>query len=121
MPTLPNPRQEAFAQARAGGALLDDAYEIAGFVPGHRHASRLAKLPEVAGRIGELLVACIDVKEADTRTVIAALLRLAETASTTTNPAAIQQARLVLHEAHALMGALEKVREADRTRVISGY
>jgi hypothetical protein len=120
MPTLPNPRQEAFAQARAGGALLDDAYEIAGFVPGHRHASRLAKLPEVAERIGELLAARTDVKEADARTVIAALLRLAETASTT-NPAAIQEARLVLREAHSLMGELEKVREADRKRVISGY
>ena len=47
----------AFAQARAGGALLDDAYEIAGFVPGHRHASRLAKLPELAERIGKLLAA----------------------------------------------------------------
>ncbi len=121
MPTLPNPRQEAFAQARAGGALLDDAYEIAGFVPGHRHASRLAKLPEVAERIGELLAARTDVKEADTRTVIAALLRLAETASTTNNPAAIQEARHVLREAHSLMGELEKVREADRKRVISGY
>src|SRR6202020_1281858 len=75
MPTLPIPRQEAFAQARAGGALLDDAYEIAGFVPGHRHASRLAKLPEVAERIGELLAARTDAKEADTRTVIGPPLR----------------------------------------------
>ena len=39
MPTLRNPRQEAFAQARAGGALLDDAYEAAGFAPGNRHAA----------------------------------------------------------------------------------
>jgi hypothetical protein len=32
-----------------------------------------------------------------------------------------EEARLVLREAHPLMGELEKVREADRKRVISGY
>jgi hypothetical protein len=121
MPTLPNPRQEAFAQARAGGALLDDAYEIAGFVPGHRHASRLAKQPEVAERIGELLAARVADKEADTRTVIAALLRLAETAAASPNPAAIQEARMALREAHSLIGEVEKAREADRQRLMSGY
>jgi hypothetical protein len=121
MPTLPNPRQEAFAQARAGGALLDDAYEIAGFVPGQRHASRLAKLPEVAERIGELLAARTDAKEADTRTVIAALLRLAETASAAGGAAAISEARLALLEAQKLMGEARKVRDDDRKRVVSGY
>jgi hypothetical protein len=50
MPTLRNPRREAFAQARAGGALLDDAYEAAGFAPGNRHASRLAGRPEADRR-----------------------------------------------------------------------
>jgi hypothetical protein len=120
MPTLPNPRQEAFAQARAGGALLDDAYEIAGFVPGHRHASRLAKLPEVAERIGELLAARTDAKEADTRTVIAALLRLAETASAGGGAAAISEARATLLEAHKLMDEVRELRDEDRARVISG-
>lgn len=120
MPTLANPRQEAFAQARAGGALLDDAYEIAGFVPGHRHASRLAKLPEVAERIGELLAARMDAKEADTRTVIAALLRLAETASAGGGAAAISEARLTLLEAQKLMDEMRELRDEDRARVISG-
>jgi hypothetical protein len=120
MPALTNPRQEAFAQARARGALLDDAYEIAGFVPGHRHASRVARLPEVAARIGELLTDRLDAREVDTRTVIAALLRLAESGPSTANPAAIQQTRLALLDACKLIGDQEKVRELDRNRVRSG-
>ena len=117
MPTLPNPRQEAFAQARAGGALLDDAYEIAGFVPGHGHASRLAKLPEVAERIGELLAARTDARAADKGTVIAALLRLAETASTAGGAASISEARLTLLEAERLIDEVRELREEDRERV----
>jgi hypothetical protein len=117
MPTLTNPRHEAFAQARAKGALLDHAYEIAGFVPGHRHSTRLARQPEVAERIGELLAARVAGAEADTNTVIEALLRLAETAPTVANPAAIQEARLVLLEAQKLMAGVERAREADRERV----
>ena len=45
MPILQNPRHEAFAQSRSRGALLDEAYEHAGFIPGHGHASRLAATP----------------------------------------------------------------------------
>ena len=40
MPQLENLRHEAFAQARAKGARLDDAYEDAGFAPSNGHASR---------------------------------------------------------------------------------
>ena len=54
MPTLRDPRREAFAQARAKGALLIDAYESAGFVRHRGHPSRLALKEEVAERIAEL-------------------------------------------------------------------
>ena len=54
MSILQNHRHEAFAQARAAGARLDDAYEDAGFAPGRGHACRLAHTPEVAERIAEL-------------------------------------------------------------------
>jgi hypothetical protein len=57
MPTLENPRYENFAQARAKGALLNDAYESAGFVPHRGHPSRLAYRAEVAERIAELRAA----------------------------------------------------------------
>ena len=120
MPILQNPRQEAFAQARAKGALLDDAYEIAGFAPGQRHASRLARQPEVAERIGELLVARTEAKTTDARTVIAALLRLADAGPAVANPSAIHETRLVLLDACRLMGELEKAREYDRMRVLNG-
>ena len=120
MPILQNPRQEAFAQARAKGALLDDAYEIAGFAPGHRHASRLARQPDVAERIGELLVARTEAKPTDARTVIAALLRLADAGPAVANPSAIHETRLVLLDACRLMGEIEKAREHDRRRVLSG-
>ena len=54
MPVLTNARHEAFAQARAQGAMLDDAYEDAGFVLIRGHASRLASQPNVAERIAEI-------------------------------------------------------------------
>ncbi len=120
MPILQNPRQEAFAQARARGALLDDAYEIAGFAPAQRHASRLARQPEVAERIGELLEARTEAGAADARTVIGALLRLADAGPAVANPAAIHETRLVLLDACRLMGEIEKAREHDRRRVLSG-
>lgn len=51
---LSNQRHEVFAQARAGGATLSEAYEAAGFKKSTQHASRLASRPEVAARISFL-------------------------------------------------------------------
>ena len=124
MPILQNPRQEAFAQSRAKGARLDDAYEIAGFAPGNSHASRLARRPEVAERIGELLAARAEAGEAgptDSRTVIAALLRLAEAGPSVANPSAIHETRLVLLDACRLMEEVEKARGRDRDNIICSW
>lgn len=55
MPTLTDPRAEAFAHSRARGCNLEDAYDQAGFVGGQGHASRFAKRPKVAARIRELI------------------------------------------------------------------
>jgi hypothetical protein len=120
VPVLQNPRQEAFAQARAKGALLEDAYEIAGFVPGNRHAARLAREPEVGERIGELIAARADTKEPDVGTVIAALLRLAELAPAATSPGATKDAMSVLLEARKLMAEVQKERKEDRDRFSRG-
>ncbi len=57
MPTLTDPRAEAFAHARARGANLEDAYELAGFAGGQGHASRFAQRPRVAARVRELIEA----------------------------------------------------------------
>ena len=57
MPTLTDPRAEAFAHARARGANLEDAYELAGFAGGQGHASRFSQRPKVAARLRELIEA----------------------------------------------------------------
>ena len=78
MPLLENPRHEAFAQARAKGARLEDAYEDAGFTPGNRHASRLAERREVIDRIAELRALQADLCDANLQGVVASLLRVAK-------------------------------------------
>src|SRR5438045_7897045 len=78
MPALANPRHEAFAQARARGAYLEDAYEDAGFAPGHGHASRLARTTCIVERIAELRAQKVDLDEARTHALIGGLLRLAK-------------------------------------------
>jgi hypothetical protein len=107
---LPNPRQEAFAWARAGGALLDEAYEAAGFAPGNRHASRLANRPDVAARIEELLAARDDAREAHSHAVIGALLRLAEAAAAPGGAAALGEVCEGLVQARKLMEGARRAR-----------
>lgn len=116
MPTLRNPRQEAFAQARAGGALLDDAYEAAGFAPGNRHASRLAARPEIAARIDELLTARDDVQGAHAHAVIGALLRLAEAVSAPGAAAALGEACRALVQAGRRVGEASGARDGGPLR-----
>lgn len=54
MAVLPNPRHEAFAQARAGGKSVDEAYTQAGFRPHRGNAHRLSTNESVKRRIIEL-------------------------------------------------------------------
>ena len=118
MPLLKNPRHESFAQARAKGALLDDAYEDAGFAPGHGHGSRLADRPEVAERIGELRALQSDLAEANAQAVIASLLRIAKASEAQATPAGVKEARLTLVEACRLSGELARDRARDRLGVL---
>jgi hypothetical protein len=112
MPVLNNARHEAFAQARAKGVLLDDAYEDAGFAPGNGHASRLAKTEAVAERIAELKALETDMADAAPYGVIAALLALARDKEVA--PAASKEARLALMEASRLRGQMEAARIHER-------
>lgn len=76
MPPLNNPRHEQFAQTRAGGATLVDAYEAAGFA---RHAGRawtLGKRPEVAARIRELQEAAADASTVSAEQIVRELARV---------------------------------------------
>lgn len=114
MPILHNPRHEAFAQARAKGALLNDAYEDAGFAPDRAHASRLAGRDEVAARIAEIKAEQADMDAASPHNVIAALLRVAKNGQTQEGPAALKEARLALLDAQRLHGEIALHRQIDR-------
>ena len=114
MPTLIDPRYEAFAQARAKGFALEDAYEDAGFTPGNGHANRLARRPEVAGRIAELRAAAEDLAGATTQGIATAMLRLAEACLALNTPAAAKEARECLLEARNLMRVASDYRRKER-------
>ena len=116
MPILQNPRHEAFAQARAKGALLDDAYEDAGFAPGNGHASRLALRPEIAERIGELRAKRCELTESNTQAVIGALLRIAKASEALASPGGIKEARETLMQAWRLSSDLARDRAIERAK-----
>ena len=119
MPILSNPRHETFAQARAKGARLEDAYEDAGFSPGNGHASRMAKLDMIADRIAELRAQAVRIDDAGPAALIAALLDLARNGPAKTADA--REARLALLDAFRLRAEWSddraKERADDRERI----
>jgi hypothetical protein len=121
MPTLDNPRYEAFAQARAKGARLDDAYEDAGFVLCKGHSSRLARRPDVAERIAELRVQRNKAEDISPQKVIATLLRMAKAGEASQNASLLKEARLALLDAARLQGALADGRRHDQSDIIDQY
>ena len=118
MPFLQNSRHEAFAQARAKGALLDDAYENAGFAPGNGHASRLALTTKVAERIGELRGLNAQLDEASPQAMIAALLALATAGEALADGGGVREARLALLDASRLRADWARERIEDREEVL---
>jgi phage terminase small subunit len=54
VPILKNERHELFAQQLAQGKSATEAYEIAGFKPSRKNASRLRAKEDIAGRVGEI-------------------------------------------------------------------
>jgi hypothetical protein len=118
MPVLENPRHEAFAQARARGALLNDAYEDAGFAPDRSHANRLAGREDVAERVAELKAELraeqAGLDGASPHKVIAALLEVAKNCQAQEGPAALKEARLALLDAQRLHSEVALSRQIDR-------
>ena len=113
MPTLENPRYEAFAQARAKGALLIDAYESAGFVRHRGHPSRLAWKPEVAERIAELRALQTDMEDVTPMGLLASLRRIIKAGENSENPTLVNAARLAILDASRLQAELAKARSDD--------
>ena len=114
MPLLKNPLHEAFAEARAGGATLYEAYKDAGYSASYAHASRLASDPAVAERIAELRALAVQERPAHTSAVVAELLRIAKTSEGLNSPAGIKEARLTLLEAHRISEEAESDRRLKR-------
>ncbi len=120
MPVLPNPRHEAFAQARAKGEPCENAYEDAGFIPGHGHASRLVVQPHVADRIAELRNLQTELDDSRTQAVIATLLRVAKAAEAEATPATLKEIRLTLIEVNRLRNEMEIDRATERNKIRRG-
>ncbi len=117
MPVLENPRHEAFAQARAKGVRLEQAYEDAGFAPGNGHAGRLSVRLDIAERIAELRAMQTDLEGASAQAVIAALLRVAKLSDAAASPAALKEIRLTLLEVDRLRALAEEGRRTDRIAI----
>jgi hypothetical protein len=121
MPELANARHEAYAQARARGARNEDAYEDAGFAPGHDHAGRLDARTDVAQRIAELRTQQTEIAESATHAVIAALLRVAKAGEAATTPAAIKEVRLTFLAINQLRVAMDLDRDKARRGIARGF
>jgi hypothetical protein len=121
MPTLDNTRYEFFAQARAKGARLDDAYEDAGFVLNKGHPSRLARRPEVAQRIAELRVQRNEAEDINPHKVIATLLRMAKAGEASENASLLKEARLALLDAARLHGVVADARRLDQADIVDEF
>ena len=121
MPTLPNPRYEAFAQARAKGALMTDAYESAGFVRHRGRPSRLAVRPEVAERIAELRASQRDAEDTSPGALLAALGRIIKAGESSENPTLVNAARLAVLDASRLRAELAKAQAAEHVYIDNAY
>ena len=114
MPTLRDPRYEAFAQARAKGALLIDAYESAGFVRHRGHPSRLALKDNVAERIAELRASQTEAEDVSPTGLLASLRRIIKAGENSENPALVNAARLAIVDASRIQAELARHQAHER-------
>ena len=117
MSPLQNPQHEAFAQARAKGAGLQDAFEDAGYPPDRSHAYRLAKREDVAARIATLRAEREQAEESQPQMIIDALMRMARDSEALKTPAGMKEARLNLLEADRLRTALTRCNNIERYQI----
>src|SRR5579859_3859059 len=118
MPTLRDPRREAFAQARAKGALLIDAYESAGFVRHRGHPSRLALKDEVAERIAELRAMQTDMDDVSPTGLLASLRRIIKAGENSESPALVNAVRLAIVDASRIQAELARQQADEREHLV---
>ena len=80
MPTLPNARQERFAQNLAKGMTQDKAYAEAGYKPNRHNASALKTKQHISNRIAELMQRNVQKQDAMVEITTQRLLEMAEEA-----------------------------------------
>ena len=114
MPILQNTRHEAFAQARARGQTLENAYEDAGYAPGYNHGRRLNLREDVAERVAELRAVQDEAMYAAVPETIGVLLRMAAASEALRTPAGTREARLAVLEALRLHRESEAARNTER-------
>ena len=114
MPALQDRRHEAFAQARAKGALLIDAYESAGFVRHRGHPSRLALKDEVAERIAELRASQTEAEDVSPAGLLASLRRIIKAGENSETPALVNAARLAIVDASRIHAELVRHQVHER-------
>jgi hypothetical protein len=117
MPALRDPRHEAFAQARAKGALLIDAYESAGFVRHRGHPSRLALKAEVADRIAELRASQTEAEDVSLAGLLASLRRIIKAGESSEIPALVNAARLAIVDASRIQAELASHHAHERKHI----
>ena len=114
MPKLHNRRHEWFAQLRAKGLRLEDAYERAGYVPDRAHACRLASRPEVAERINALRTHFTEIVTAERPLVIDALMAIGKSSRNLGTTSGLKEARFAYLEAARLQQQLVEDLARDR-------
>ena len=114
MPRLLNRRHEWFAQLRAQGRRLEEAYERAGYAPDRGHACRLASRPDVALRINELRGDFMDVATADRPRVIEALMAIGASSRSLGTTSGLKEARFAYLEAARLQQEIARDLARDR-------
>ncbi len=117
MPSLLDPHHECFAQARARGMLLIDAYETAGFVRHRGHPSRLACKPEVAERIAELRKLHIHIEDTSLIGLLYSLRRIIKAGEGSQNPTLVNAARLAIIDAARLREELSRQQALERAQI----
>ena len=121
MPALLDPHHECFAQARARGMLLIDAYETAGFVRHRGHPSRLACKAEVAERIAELRRLQIHLEDTSLQGLLASLRRIIIAGERSDNPTLVNAARLAIVDAARLRDELSRQQALERAQIDSVF
>ncbi len=115
MPVLDNARHEAYAQARASGMSIDDAYVEAGFSRNSGNAARLNGKESVASRVREIQAASAEKAEITAADLSAQLEALREKAEASGQMGAAVQAVMGRAKLHGLI--IDKAEVKDVTPI----